>query len=892
MKIFNKSNHVLYILSALFFCSGFSSLILEILWQRKLVLCFGASAPATLAVLTAFFIGVASGSLIAGRMAGASKNPLLFYAFTELWIGIWALCFPLLLLVADKIYLGTFSSWQGSAAAFPVRFCLVILTILPATLGMGATIPAMNQVLRNYLKSTGTAVALAYGVNTFGAVLGTFMSGFVLLRFFGINNTLYLAISLNFIVFSCSLMLSRLADRKDSLEKHPAETVPDIANEKEKAGYGYVLMGCYFLSGFFALALEITWLRLLAILNTDSVVTITLAFGIYLFGYSFGSIVIFPVLAKKFKAHRIYFLANLGIVVSIMGTIPLLYHVPQRNLAYLGVETKTLFNLIMHEGITTVIVLLLPTIFLGMAYPAVCQAIASSKVRIAGITGFFYSLGNFGSVAGILVTGFFLVPFFGIVKTIALLCIAVSVLSFLLLQFEAGRPRRIVLTSIPVVFFVLSSVYFVKGLPFLKIKSVQKEQGGLMAFNDESPKRVRIIKYKEGLSGTVIVTEDPSKDNYRGLFIDDLNVASENVSALLDAKMLAHIPLLLHPRPQSALTIGFGTGATSRSMIQHGISVFAVEIEKEVMKAAPLFGRINDTVMAHPRCTVVIDDARNFLRVTDRTFDVISNDLTRVQYKQNASLYTKENFELIKSRLTAQGISCAFIPYHQLSDADLKILMRTFQAVFPHATLWIADHIYPVFMMIFIGSNRELKIDIAALKSFFSNNAVREDLSLIGIEHPFQMINFLYLDEAGFRKYSDAGPIHTDNHPILEFTSPKSFFRMESTEYALKQIAGLRPRNYSSVIVNQVSPGELLEVEKFYYFSQKVNPASRALYPLFRKESDGSPVSLLMEQIGYYREALQVFPDYKWGQALLARDVRILESYIGSQDGSSSSGLR
>lgn len=350
-----------------------------------------------MAVLTAFFIGLAFGSLFAGKMLDTSKNPLRFYALTELWIGLWALSFPLLLLVADKIYLQTFAYWQGTAVAFPIRFSLIILTILPATLGMGATIPAMNQILRNYFNNTGTAVALAYGVNTMGAVLGTLMSGFILLRFLGINYTLYFAIALNFIVFISASIVSKLADQNNSFEKYFANTIPAETNENKKTTvYRLILMGCYFFSGFFALALEITWLRLLAIFNTDSIVTITLAFSVYLFGYSFGSIIIFPLLAKKLKAHKIYFLANLGIVMSIILILPILYHIPQRNLSYYAVKTKTFLSLMVHEGITTVIVLFLPTIFLGIAYPAVCQAVASSKVRIAKISGFFYSLGNIG----------------------------------------------------------------------------------------------------------------------------------------------------------------------------------------------------------------------------------------------------------------------------------------------------------------------------------------------------------------------------------------------------------------------------------------------------------------------------------------------------------------
>ena len=88
----------------LFFFSGASALAYETLWQRQMLLVFGASAPATTAVLTSFFCGIAFGSLIGGRILRRHANALAFYAGVELWIGACALLLPFLLRRIESLY--------------------------------------------------------------------------------------------------------------------------------------------------------------------------------------------------------------------------------------------------------------------------------------------------------------------------------------------------------------------------------------------------------------------------------------------------------------------------------------------------------------------------------------------------------------------------------------------------------------------------------------------------------------------------------------------------------------------------------------------------------------------------------------------------------------------
>src|SRR5262249_13658606 len=151
---------------------------------------------------------------------------------------------------------------------------------------------------------------------------------------------------------------------------------------------------------------------------------------------------------------------------------------------------------------------------------------------------------------------------------------------------------------------------------------------------------------------------------------------------------LAHLPLLLHPDPRRALTVGFGSGGTSHSMTLHGVDVDCVEIEAKVPAAADCFTSENHGVRSHPRFRLVLDDARGWLRVAPVHYDVIVTDCTNIQYRSNGDLYTVEYFRLMKDRLGAGGVAAAWVPANGIRDADLRTLIRSFREVFPHASVW------------------------------------------------------------------------------------------------------------------------------------------------------------------------------------------------------------
>jgi spermidine synthase len=237
---------------------------------------------------------------------------------------------------------------------------------------------------------------------------------------------------------------------------------------------------------------------------------------------------------------------------------------------------------------------------------------------------------------------------------------------------------------------------------------------------------------------------------------------------------------LLHPDPKNALTVGFGSGGTSHAMSTHDIDTYCVEIEREVPNAAGFLESQNFNILQNPRFNLLINDARDHLHVTTRKYDVISTDVTNVQYKQNSSLYTVEYFALMKNCLREDGIACAWIPMAAITTEELRILMNSFGHVFPHATLWYMNHTHTNFGIL-IGTPGPLRMDFMRFESGFHDADIAENLRLVGITDPLQLVHCLHLDERGFQTFCKGAGLHTDNFPVLEFTSPLSFYNYYET---------------------------------------------------------------------------------------------------------------
>lgn len=192
----------------LFIVSGAAGLIYEVTWTRALGVVFGNTIYAASTVLTAFMLGLALGSWLFGRIADRCSHPLRLYALLELIIGAYAIAFPTILAATDIFYLWFFHSFHpGFYPLSLVRFVLSVLILLFPTLIMGGTLSVLSRLWATKASKDGISkahigqsVGLLYSINTFGAVAGSFLAGYMLIRILGVSNTINLAAAANIIV--------------------------------------------------------------------------------------------------------------------------------------------------------------------------------------------------------------------------------------------------------------------------------------------------------------------------------------------------------------------------------------------------------------------------------------------------------------------------------------------------------------------------------------------------------------------------------------------------------------------------------------------------------------------------------------------------------------------
>ena len=249
-------------------------------------------------------------------------------------------------------------------------------------------------------------------------------------------------------------------------------------------------------------------------------------------------------------------------------------------------------------------------------------------------------------------------------------------------------------------------------------------------------------------------------------YVDNDEIADASRRGSASHRMIAHLPLLLHPKPDHALVLGFGMGVTSYMMTQHGVRVDAIENPKGLVKAArKYFADINRNVLDGSLFNHMSNDERSYVLMTPKRYDVISIGIRHpLASSRGSSLYTTDFYRWSKRILTEDGIICQWIPLNRLPETHLKMIVRTFIEVFPNTTIWYK---YTPDFALLIGTPERLQINYKRLIERTQIPRVREALATDDLDGMSLLDSFL-MGEKTARAYAGEGPTHTDNHPRLE----------------------------------------------------------------------------------------------------------------------------
>ncbi len=641
----------LVLLGGMLFASGAVALLYEAAWQREFTLLFGSSAPATAAVLAAYFTGLGLGSFLLGRFVPRVADPLRLYAVLETAVGTGALFVGPILSWYAEFYPRFFSRFEGGGTAFLVaKGMLAFFAIVIPTAAMGGTLPVLAQLFDRRRARFGELAGWLYLTNTAGAAVG--VAAFpLLLAALGMDDVIRVCVAINFAIASGALLLAKT--NRFAL----AELKPDVSSAAPRRISSWLWVA--FWSGFSIFALQVAWNRALAQVHENSI-------------YSFSGIVAVFILAIVIGAEVARVLLNrgsepgkaLGVMWVIGGIATLIAPFLFVGMTELKYAPATAFW-IPRELIGVVIVtVVLPIVFLATGFPLILQRAANTSERGTGeLAGTILAANIAGCVAGAIAGGFLFPGALGLWRSIILIGV-VSVAVGLLL---ACKSSRIGLRMAAAAIIVGGAGKFF-DLPRTRVETASGEQ---------------LLGIEEGAHGVSAVVE---RSGSRRLKLNNHYVLG-GTFATGDERLQAHIPLLLHNGVRQAVFLGYGTGITAGAAAFHPVdTALALELVPEVVDLAHRFFPHQER-----KQRVLIKDARNFLRGTHERFDVIIGDLVVPWRPGEGALYTLEQFTIARDRLARGGLYCAWLPMFQLSRNDFELILTTFRSVFSEVSVWRGD---------------------------------------------------------------------------------------------------------------------------------------------------------------------------------------------------------
>lgn len=664
------------VLLVLFVGSGCAALIYEIVWFQMLQFAIGATGVSLGTLLGTFMAGMFLGSLALPRFVSKNRHPLAVYAGLEVGIAILGLLLLILIPRVSSIY-GALAP-PGFASIF-VRTAVCAILLLPPTLLMGATLPAIAR----YVESTPEGVSwmgFFYGGNIAGAVLGCVLAGFYLLRVHDIATATVVAAVANVVVATIALGLARATPRT-------ASTTPENHGEPifDPGRLGvYVVIG---LSGLTALGSEVVWTRLMSLMLGATTYTFSIILAVYLTGLGLGS-GIGSYLAKILRGPR--FALGACQLAAVGGIAWTAYWVTDA-FPYWPVNPALTDDpwLVMQIDIVRALLAMLPgPVLWGASFPLAVAAAARDGRDPGRLMGGVYAANTIGAVVGALAFGLIAIPVLGtqwsqrLLIGVAALSAGVAFapgLSSTRLMPDAVRARRIGLATLAFV-GIAWSAWRIDAVPSVLISY------GRFAPTYFPP---RTLYRGEGMNSSITVTE--LAEGVRNLHVGGKVVASTEPQDMGLQRMLGHMTALLHEEPKTVLVVGFGAGVTAGSFVTHPSveRIVICEIEPLITREAnAYFTDVNHDVLNDPRVEIIHDDARHFLFTTDETFDVITADPIHPWMKGAAALYTTEYFELAKKRLAPGGVMTQWVPLYETTTEVVKSELATFFEVFPEGLVW------------------------------------------------------------------------------------------------------------------------------------------------------------------------------------------------------------
>ena len=244
------------------------------------------------------------------------------------------------------------------------------------------------------------------------------------------------------------------------------------------------------------------------------------------------------------------------------------------------------------------------------------------------------------------------------------------------------------------------------------------------------------------------------------LFLNGLHQANDSPEMLRTHRVIGHLPMILHPRPDRALVVGLGGGATAGAVSQHGGAVDVVELSAGVVEGAQFFAHASHDVLHQPNVRLLVDDGRNFLLRTTERYDVLTADIIQPMHAGAGLLYSVEYLRLARNVLRDDGLMLQWVGHRP--GGQYRLMVRSFLEVFPDATLWVDG-------TLLVGSKRPLAISRGAFERQRQRPETRAALAAVGIDSLESLRSWYVTGPDALRAFVGRGDLLTDDRPQLEY---------------------------------------------------------------------------------------------------------------------------
>jgi spermidine synthase len=643
----NMSRFTRRLLFILFFVSGFSGLVYQVVWVRVAFASFGIITPVLSVVVSVFMLGLAVGAWAGGQwikflVRKTGWSALWFYAATELVISVGAFAVPELFAMGQKMLLSA-----GEADSIHYLFfsaLAVAISILPWCVFMGATFPLMMAFVREQDHRNADSFSLLYLANVLGAMAGTVLSAVVLVELLGFRHTLWVAAAGNWSVAIISGLLALRHGSGFTTATQKTEISTVVRRISREHGSKAFILSLLFLTGFTALAMEVVWTRAF----TPVLQTQVYSFALILFAYLGATFLGSSTYRRDLGRASVRSVLVLLSIISAAAFLPIILD----DLRFLITSPDT----IVEWGRIVVLLSICPfCAALGYLTPSLIDGYALGDPAEAGRA---YAVNVLGCILGPVFASYFLLPWLG--ERVGLVLLA---LPFFLFFAAAMRSvpvwYRWTTGAISTALIVWSLVYSVDFARFIS-------------------RNFEHTEVRRDYAASVVSTGSGLE---KQLFVNGIGMTR----LVPPTKFMAHLPLGLHNgEPESALIICFGMGTSYRSALSWDIETTAVELVPSVRDAFGFYHADAVQFLENPKGKIIIDDGRRYLNRTGEKFDVIVIDPPPpVETAGSSLLYSEEFYARAKAHLKPNGILATWFPAAEpgTGQAILRSLTNSFPSV-------------------------------------------------------------------------------------------------------------------------------------------------------------------------------------------------------------------